>query len=36
MPMKFLGNVGQDPTDSKSNLYVNIFRFCFIHLMYIL
>ena len=30
MPGKFLGIVGQDPSDSKSNrLHVDIFRFCF-------
>ena len=30
-PGKFLGIVGQDPSDFKSSrLYVDIFRFCFI------
>ena len=30
VPGKFLGIVGQDPSDSKSNrLHVDIFRFCF-------
>ena len=34
---KFLGIVGQNPSDSKSNrLHVDIFRFCFIHSRYIL
>ena len=29
--------VGQDPSDSKSSwLHIHIFRFCFIHLRYIL
>ena len=37
VPGKFLGIGGQDPSDSKSNqLHVDIFQFCFIHLMYIL
>ena len=37
VPVKFLGIVGQDPSDSKSSrLYVDIFRFCFTHLRYIL
>ena len=37
VPRKFLGIVGQDPSDSKSSrLHVDIFRFCFIHLRYIL
>ena len=40
VPGKFLNVVGQDPSDrlqSKSNrLHVDIFRFCFIHLKYIL
>ena len=36
MPGKFLGIVGQDPRDSKSNrLLVEIFRFGYIHLKYI-
>ena len=30
VPMKFLGIVGQDPSDSKSNwIHVDIFRFFF-------
>ena len=34
---KFLGIVGQDSSDSKSNwLHVDVFRFCFNHLRYIL
>ena len=34
---KFLGIVGQDPSDSESNRFtVHIFWFCFIHLRYIL
>ena len=37
VPGKFLGIVGQDPSDSKSTwLHVDIFRFCFIYLRYIL
>ena len=37
VPGKFLGIVGHDPSDSKSNrLHVDIFRFCFIPLRYIL
>ena len=37
MPGKILRIVGHDPRDSKSNvLHVDIFRFCFIHLRYIL
>ena len=33
----WLGLVGQDPSGSKSNLlHVDIFQFCFIHLIYIL
>ena len=37
VPRKFLGIVGQDPNDSKSNRsHVDIFRFCYIHLRYIL
>ena len=37
VPGKFFGIFGQDPSDSKSNqLHVDIFRICFIHLMYIL
>ena len=37
VPMKFLGIVGQDPSDSKSNwLHVDIFRFYFIHMRYVL
>ena len=37
MPGKFLGIVGQDPSDPKSNqLHVDIFQFCFIHWRYIL
>ena len=37
VPRKFLGIVGQVPSDSKSSqLHVDIFRFCFIHLRYIL
>ena len=37
VPKKFLGIVGQDPNDSKSNqLHVDIFRCCFIYLKYIL
>jgi hypothetical protein len=33
LPGKFLGIVGQDPSDSKSNrLHVDILQFCFIHL----
>ena len=37
VPGKFLGIVGQDPSDSKFNrLHVDIFRFCFIHLRYVL
>jgi hypothetical protein len=36
VPGKFLGIVGQDPSDSKSNwLHVDIFYFFFIHLRYI-
>jgi hypothetical protein len=34
---KFLGIVGEDPSDSKSNwLHADIFRFCSVHLRYIL
>ena len=34
---KFLGIVGQDPSDSKSNqVHIDIFRFFFIHSRYIL
>jgi len=37
VPVKFLGIVGQDPSDSKSTrLHVDIFRCCFIHLRYLL
>ena len=37
VPRKFLGIVGQDPSDSKSSrLHVDIFQFCFIHVRYIL
>ena len=36
VPGKFLGRVGQDPSDSKSNrLNVDIFQFCYIHLRYV-
>ena len=36
VPGKFLGTVGQDPSDIKSNrLHVAIFWFCFIHLRYL-
>ena len=34
---KFLGIAGQDPSDTKSSrLHLDIFRFCFIHLRYVL
>ena len=37
VPMKFLSIVSQDPSDSNSSrLHVDIFRFCFIQLIYIL
>ena len=37
MPGKSLGIVSQDPSDPKSTwLHVDIFRFCFIQLRYIL
>ena len=37
VPGKYLGIVGQDLSDSKSNrLHVDIFRFCFVRLKYIL
>ena len=37
MPRKFLGIVGQDPRDPKSNrLHVDILRFCILHLSWIL
>ena len=37
MPEKVLGIAGQESSDSKPNrLQVDIFRFCFIHLRYIL
>ena len=37
VPGKFLGIVGQDPSDSQSNrVHVDILWFCFIHLRYIL
>ena len=37
IPKKFLGIVGQDHGDAKSNqLHVDIFWFCFIHLRFIL
>jgi hypothetical protein len=37
VPGKFLGIVGQDPSDSKSNrLHVDIFHFSFIELWYFL
>ena len=37
VPRKFLGIVGQDPSDSKSSrIHVDIIWFCFIHLRYIL
>ena len=36
VPEKFLGIVGQEPSDFKSNwLHVDIFQFCFTHLRYI-
>ena len=37
VPGKFLGIVGQDPSDFTSNrLHVDIFRFLFIHLRHVL
>ena len=36
VPGKFFGIVGQDPSVSRSSrLRVDIFQFCFVHLMYI-